>query len=166
MSEQRSLFRWRQIMQDVEERDVSGKIRDRFFDVVKAKLDVAVMAGRDLRAVTNLSPVDIQAEDWLPARALPQIKSQQSHAAAHVEDRLGGRSQEFVSRLINSVAAQFAAHVVAQPSPAKQGGDPPTRTFVVRRVSSQGFHLRRIIALPDGIYGQFLLRLSGRGFFR
>jgi hypothetical protein len=107
------------------------------------------MPGRDLRTVTNLSRVDIEAEDRLSAGALPQIESKQSHAAADIEDWFGGRAKKLVSRRINPVAAQLAAHVVAQPPRSKPPGDPRTRNFVVRCVSSQGFHLRRIIALPD-----------------
>ena len=136
-------------MQDIEERDVAGKIRDRFADIVNAKLDVAVMSGRDLGTVANLPSVDIEADNRLSAPTLPKIKSQQSHATADIEDWLGGRAQQIVSGLINPVAAQLAAHIVAEPSLTKPSGDPRTRIFVVRRVSIQGFHLRRIIALPD-----------------
>ena len=50
-------------MQDIEERDIPGKIRDRFSDIVKAKIDIAIMAGRNLRAVPNFAGVEIEPKD-------------------------------------------------------------------------------------------------------
>ena len=116
---------------------------------MKAKIDIAVLGGRDRHSVTNFAGVEIEPEDRLPAGAFAQIKREQSHAAADVEDRRGRGTQEFVSGLVNSIAAQLPADIVTQPALGKLGRHPRTRTFVIRRVSSQGFHLRRFIALPD-----------------
>ena len=85
----------------------------------------------------------------LPARALAQIKRQQSHSAADIQDRRGRGTQEFVSRRINPVAPQLAADVTAEPTFLELDRYARTRIFVFRRVSIQGFHLRRLIALPD-----------------
>src|SRR5438067_1264133 len=136
-------------MQDIEKHNVAGELRDRFSDIVKTKIDVAVMAGRDLRAVSDLAGIRIQPEDWLRTSAFPQIKGEQSHAAAHIQNRRRGGTQQVVGTLVNPVAAQFATDVVAQPALRKPSRYPRTRIFVVGRVSSRGFHLRRIIALPD-----------------
>jgi hypothetical protein len=147
--EQGSLLRLGQIMQDIEERDVAGKSRDRGLNILKAQFHIAITFGRDLTSVTNLARVDIQTEDRLGAGALAQIKRQQSNAAPDVQDRFGGRTQQLVRGLINPIAAQLAANVAAQPALGKLRGHSGTRALVVGCVSSPGFHLLRIIALPD-----------------
>src|SRR6478672_3959167 len=136
-------------MQHIEERDVTGKIRDRGLDILKPKLDVAIMVGCNPGAVTNLARIDVEAEDRLRAGALAQIKREQSDSASDIENRFGGKSEKLVGRRKNPIAPQFAAHVMAEPLRRKLGRDPRTRVFVFRYVSFQGFHLRRVIALPD-----------------
>jgi hypothetical protein len=66
----------REIMQDVEERDIAVKIRQPRFDVLKSKFHVAITAGRNGRAALDLSRVQVQPKDRLTARALAQIKGQ------------------------------------------------------------------------------------------
>jgi hypothetical protein len=103
----------------------------------------------DLRSVKDFSGIDIQAEDGLPAGTFPQIKREQSHPAPYIQNGRRRGSKKFVSRLVNSIAPKLAADIVPQPPLRKPGCHARTRTFVFRRVSFQGFHLRRIIALPD-----------------
>jgi hypothetical protein len=88
--EQRGLLRVREVMQDIEERDVTAKIRQLRVDVLKAEFDVAVPLGGDGGAAFDLARVQVEAKDRLKAGAFPQIKGEQSHPATDVEDRLGG----------------------------------------------------------------------------
>src|SRR5437588_2905172 len=90
MPEQGGLSRWREIMEDVEERDVAAEIGELRFDVVKAQLDIAITARRDRRAVIDLARVAVESKNRLSAGALAQIKAEQPHPAADVKDWLGG----------------------------------------------------------------------------
>ena len=76
-------------MEDIEEHDVAAKIRKRCRDVVTAKFDVPIGAGRNLCAATNLARIKVEAKDRLRTGALPQIKRKQPYAAAEIEDWLG-----------------------------------------------------------------------------
>jgi len=88
MREQGGLPRWREIMQDIEERDVAAEIGKLRLDVVKADLDIAITARRNSGTVSDLARVAVESKDRLSAGAFAQIKTEQSHPAAHVEDRL------------------------------------------------------------------------------
>ena len=77
-----------QIMENVEKSDVAGKSRERFLNIVKAKLDLFIIVRGDFRSVTNLSCVDIEAEHRLPAGAFPKIKRQETDAATDIQDRI------------------------------------------------------------------------------
>ena len=134
-------------MQDIEEHHVARKARDRFADVMKTEVHVAIAVRGDLGAVTNLARVEVEPDDWLAAGALAQIKSQQSYAAADIENRLGRVSHQLVSGLVNPVAPQLAPDVTAEPWFRELRRHARTRAFVFRRVFYLGYHLRRIIAL-------------------
>jgi hypothetical protein len=147
--EQRLLFRHRQIVQHIEERDVSAKLRERVLRILMTKFDIVVARLRDPRTRPDFSRVHINAQDRLAASAFPQIKRQQPDTATHIEDRLGGRTQQLKRDRINLIPPQLPAHVAAKPRLREATSDARTRIFVISRVSSQGFHLLRIIALPD-----------------
>lgn len=136
-------------MEDVEESDVARENRQWLLHVVEAKLDVLIMFRGDFAAVTNLARINVQSEQRLPAAALAKIKSEQTNAATDIEDRILGRPEQFIRGWINLVVPQFAPHIMPQPALPELRGHARTRTFVVRRVSYRGFHLLRIIALPD-----------------
>jgi hypothetical protein len=88
--EQRGLLRVWQVMQDIEERDVTAEIRQLRLDILKAEFDVAVPLGGDGGAAFDLARVQVEAKNRLKAGAFPQIKCEQSHPATDIEDRLGG----------------------------------------------------------------------------
>jgi hypothetical protein len=76
-------------MQNIEERDVAAKIRKRGRDILKTKFDVMISPSCDLGATIDLARIQVEAKDRLGAATLPQIKSEQPHSAADIEDRLG-----------------------------------------------------------------------------
>ena len=136
-------------MQDVEESDVARESRQWLLHVMQAELDTFILFRGDFAAVTNLARIDIQPEHRLPAGAFPKIKPEQTDAASDIQHRMIGRAQQFICGWINLVVPQFAPHIMPEPALPELRGHARTRTFVVRRVSSRGFHLLRIIALPD-----------------
>jgi hypothetical protein len=77
-------------MEGIEERDVAAKIWKCSLDIVKAKFDVTIGAGRDLGATTDLPFIQVETKNWLRAGAFPQIEGEQSHPATDIEDRLSG----------------------------------------------------------------------------
>jgi hypothetical protein len=149
MREQRLLFRHRQIVQHIEESDVSAKFRERVLRILMTKFDIVVRRFRDPRTLSDFSRVHINSQDRLAASAFPQIKRQQPDTASHIEDRLRGRTQQLPRGRINFIPPQLPAHIAAKPRLREASSDARTRIFVISRVSSQGFHLLRIIALPD-----------------
>jgi hypothetical protein len=76
-------------MKNVEERDVAAKIRQRRRDVLKTKFNVTIGPGRNLGAAIDLARIQVQAKDRSGAATLPQIKGEQPHPAADIENRLG-----------------------------------------------------------------------------
>ena len=136
-------------MQDIKESDVAGENRQRPLHIMQAKFDIFVLFRGDFAPVTDLSRIDIQSEHRLPAGALAEIKRQQTDAASDIQDRVPGRAQQFIRGRINLVVAQFAADIMAEPALLELRGHSRTRIYMVRRVSYRGFHLLRIIALPD-----------------
>lgn len=136
-------------MEHVEESDVPRENRQRFPNILKAQLDIFIARRRDLRPVSDLSLVQVQAEHGLPALAFPQIKGQQPDAATDVQDGILRRTQQFIRGGVDLVVAYFAPHIMAEPPLRELRRDPRTRIFVFRRVFCLRFHLLRIIALPD-----------------
>ncbi len=136
-------------MQHIKKHNIPGEMREQSLNVLVTKIDVLVVVLRNALSLSDLARIQIKSEDRLPATALAQIKRQQTDTASDIENRLGRAAQEFVRGGINGIAAQFAAHVAAEPTLGKLRGDPGAGRPVFARVASPVFHLLRIIALPD-----------------
>src|SRR5688500_13992677 len=136
-------------MEDVEESDVALKNRQRLLHVVQAELDILISFRGDFTAVTNLARIDIQTKHRLPATAFPEIQPEQTNAATDIQNRILRLPQQLIRGRIDLVVPQFPPHVMPQPALPELRRHARTRTFVVGRVSYRGFHLLRIIALPD-----------------
>ena len=136
-------------MEDIEERDVSLKLRDRFLDILLVKTDVPVATSRDIIGVPDFSRIDIESGDRLRAAAFAQIKREQTDSATDIENRLIGTTEKFAGRRKNRIAAQFALRIGTQPPSRKPRRDARRRRLVCSRFVSRVFHLLRIIALPD-----------------
>lgn len=50
-------------MEDIEERDVAAKLRDRFLDILLVKTDVVIATGRGVISVPDFSRIDIETDN-------------------------------------------------------------------------------------------------------
>ncbi|MEY2558875.1 MAG: hypothetical protein QOE34_2300 [Verrucomicrobiota bacterium] len=136
-------------MEHIKKNHIAGEIRQRLLNILPAQFDALVMSLRDALSVPDLSRIEIEPQDRVPATALAKIKSEQTDAAAEIEDRPVRIAQQFVSGGINGIAAEFTADVGAEPALGKMGGDPGGDPLVFILIALPVFHLLRIIALPD-----------------
>ena len=136
-------------MQHIKKNNVAGEVRQRLLNILVMKINVRVMGFDNSLAVPDLSRIQIESEDPLPANTLAQIKREQTDAAPQIENRLGRVAQQFVGGGINGIAAQFAAHISSEPELRKLRRHSRASRLVFVRIASPVFHLLRIIALPD-----------------
>ncbi len=136
-------------MKHIEQSNIAGENGNRSLDILMVKVDVAIASRRDATSLSDFARIDIKSQDRLPATAFTQIKREQTHPAADVQDRLVRVTKQFVSRGINGIAPQFAPHITTEPALWKLGGDAGASRLMFANIASLVFHLLRIIALPD-----------------
>jgi hypothetical protein len=143
----------REVMQDVEERDVSLEFRERMNEVVLDKAQLLTFARNNFAGLPDFAAIDIVAGDNRLKPAFAQVKRQQPDAAADIQERLVRGVQQVVSRAEDYIAPKFAPDVTLQPALRKERGDARARFFVGRGDGWLVFHLLRIFALPESIDG-------------
>ena len=135
-------------MKHVEQGNVAGESRHRSLDILRTEIDVVVVR-RDAKSPPDLSPIEIESEDRLPATPFAQVIREQANSAADIQDRLVRAAKQLVGGGINGIAAQLARDITTEPALGKLSGDTGASRFVLADLVSPVFHLLRIIALPD-----------------
>jgi len=136
-------------MQHIEKDNVSREFRERLLNILVTEVDVRIVSLRDPLALLDLSCVQVETEERVPAPAFAKIKPEQTNAASNVQDRLAQVAQKFVGRRISRITTQFASDIAAQPELRKLRDHPGASRLVFVLLGWPVFHLLRIIALPD-----------------
>src|SRR5438477_1091551 len=85
--QQRALLRQWKIMEHIEERDVSAKLRNRLPNILLVKTDVAIAISRRISGVPDFWSIDIESGNGSRATGCRQIKREQTDAATNIDKR-------------------------------------------------------------------------------
>jgi hypothetical protein len=98
LAEERLLISRRQIVNHVEECDITPELRERLRDIVIYKPDAGVTARRNASCFAHLPLIGIETDDRLLAAAFSKVKRQQADTTADIKERSTRTTQRFPYR--------------------------------------------------------------------
>ena len=123
----------REIMQEIEKRDVSVRKRQFLAGVLFQKRDPGMACSDRLARVQNFARIHVQPGDGRREAAFAQVKRKQANPASDIEERRVGSAQQFCRRAKNPIRPQLPDGVMPEPARCKKRSHTPAGCGVICR---------------------------------